>query len=210
MVDWDSPSAKLALAEMKKKDVADHVYRFAVWRCGSQVDADDLVADALVLVCDPKGKPWDPAQRRFTTHMRFVIQDLVIDRARSGYARFEVVDSRAAVPSEIDDDEPRPLPDQQLHDARALHVQRALGERLLARLGDKHPLATRLFHAVCDGAETPTDQARELGCTVPEVEAAMKVLKYHGAQIRAEYEEEERKRMNELRAAATKEKAVTP
>jgi DNA-directed RNA polymerase specialized sigma24 family protein len=209
MVDWESPSAKLALAEMQKKDVADHVYRFAVWRCGSQVDADDLVADALAIVCDPRKKPWDPAKRRFTTHMRFVIQDLVIDRARSGYARFEVVDSQAAVPSETDDDEPRPLPDGQLHDARALHVQRELGRRLLERLGDRHPLATRLFHAASDGGETPTEQAEELGCTVREVEAAMKVLKYHGGQIKAEYEEGERKRMNELRAAATTEKAVT-
>jgi hypothetical protein len=55
MSDFNAPSSKPAVAQMQDEDVRGHLDKFAIWQCQSEDDAKDLVANAFMLVCDPKG-----------------------------------------------------------------------------------------------------------------------------------------------------------
>jgi DNA-directed RNA polymerase specialized sigma24 family protein len=200
--DRHSPLSKRALAEFVKKNVHEKLFRYAVWRTSSEADAEDLLADAIECVGDPDRKPWDPEKGSFFRHMRLVMDTLAIDRARSGHARFEVVNSSLAINEETMD--PAPVPDKALHDARKLAWWRRLGDLLLEKVSARDPLAKSVFLAACEGAETPNEQAAKIGCTVAEVYEAQRRLKYHGACILAQDREAEAARMKALRASAKK------
>src|ERR1700679_2428440 len=94
MLDWKAPSSQQALAEYAKDPVRSSIQRYAVWRTGDPDAGKDLAADALRLVCDPDRKPWDPAKASLFRHFRMIMDDLVIERARTGAGRFEVALSR--------------------------------------------------------------------------------------------------------------------
>jgi DNA-directed RNA polymerase specialized sigma24 family protein len=206
VIDFDAASTKLAIAEMQKRDVCTRVFKFATWRCQSEADAKDLLADALLLVYDPERKPWQPAKCSFFAHMRVVMDALASDQARSGHARFEVLDANLAVDDTTRDTQP--LADQQLYDQRKLAWMRKLGVLLVAKVEKKHPLARQVFDHGSRGTEKPAELAQEIGCPVEEVYEAMELLKYHAKQILAEDQEAERRRMNEARRKA--EKKETP
>jgi DNA-directed RNA polymerase specialized sigma24 family protein len=205
VIDFEAPSTQLAIAEMEKKEVRTRIFKFAVWRCQSEDDAKDLVADAMLLVYDPARKPWDPAKCSFFAHMRVVLHALASDHARGGRARFEVEDADLAVSDRTPNKSPRA--DEQLHDQRKLAWMRRLGVLLVAAVEKKHPLAKQVFDVYCQGAEKPAEVAQAIGCRVEEVYEAMELLKYHAKQIRAEDEEAERRRMNEAREKAEKKEA---
>jgi DNA-directed RNA polymerase specialized sigma24 family protein len=201
--DPDAPSSKRAIAELHKRDVHEKVLKYAVWRTHSEADAGDLVADATECVCDPDRKPWDHTKRTFFAHMRRVMDDLAIERARSGHARFEVVSSELAVDETTVD--PARRPDEALHDERKVAWMRLLGDRLLGMLGDRDPIATKVFRLACQGIEDATEQAAAIPCRVDEVYEALRRLKYHGARIKAEHREAEAVRMKAAREQAKKE-----
>lgn len=201
--DPDASSSKRAIAELHKKDVRDKIKKYATWRTSCAADADDLVADAMECVCDPDRKPWDDAKRTFFAHIRRVMDDLAIERARGGYARFEVVDSELAVDESTVD--PAPRPDEALHDERKLAWMRRLGDLLLGRLGDRDPIATKVFRLACQGIEDPVEQAAAIPCRVDEVYEAQRRLKYRGGCIKAEDREAEATRVKAAREQAKKE-----
>jgi DNA-directed RNA polymerase specialized sigma24 family protein len=207
VIDYAAPSSVSALAELQKKEVRDHLLKFATWRCGSEATAEDLIADALLLVCDPAEKPWDPAKGSFTRHMRMLIQDLVIQRARTGYGRYETAESGLVMDESTES--PALPPDEQLHEERDLAVMRELFARTIARIEKSYPHAKAICELLPAGFEKPADIARELGLDAAEVYETLKALKRHGPEVRAEWERAERARMQELRARATKKKEAT-
>jgi len=200
--DRNAASTVLAIAELSKKDLYDKLRKYALWRTSSTADADDLLADAIEWVCDPQRKPWDPAKGSFFRHMRLVMDTLAIEIARGGRARFEVVSSKLAFNEKTPD--VATSADDALHDARTLAWLRRLGQRLLAKIGDKDPLATKVFIAACEGAEEPHEQAAKIGCSVEEVREAQRRLRYQGAGVKAQDQQEEAARMNALREEAKK------
>ena len=61
---------------------------------------------------------------------------------------------------------------------------------LLAQLEKTDPIAAKVFRIVCEEEEErASEQAARIGCTVEEVYAAMRRLRYQGAKIRAEDEQ---------------------
>jgi hypothetical protein len=124
--------------------------------------------------------------------MRLVMDDLAIELARGGYARFERVGEEPD--SERRPVDPAPMPDEALADQLVLARLRALGQSLLARLGDGDPLATAVFRCGCEGVDEPGEQAAHIGCSVEEVYEARRRLRYHGAIVKAEAEETDRAR----------------
>jgi DNA-directed RNA polymerase specialized sigma24 family protein len=200
--DPNAPSTKRAIAEIHDKEVSDKLRRYALWRTGSKADADDLLADAIECVGDPDRRPWDPTQITFFRHMRRVMDGLVIDLARSGRARFEVVSSTLAFDEDTSD--PAPSAEDALHKARKLARWKRLGNLLLSKLEDRDPFAKRLYDAACAGAETADEQAAQLRCRPEEVYEALRRLKYRGARILDEDTQAEAARMKALREKAKK------
>ena len=199
MFDRNAQSSKEAFAELENKELRVKILRYALWRTGSEAEADDLIADAIECVCDPERKPWDRAKISFFHHIRNVMDDLATQRGRRGPKRFEVasdeLDSVAADPVAA------PLPEQALHAKRALAWLRKLGDRVRAAIGERDPLAAKVFDAACEGHEDPAEQAAAIGCTVEEVYEAHRRLRYRGAKVKEEAEAEEEARMKALREA---------
>src|ERR1017187_1284444 len=135
--DEDSPLSKRVREQLADKTVLANLLKYARWRTKTEWDAEDLLGDAIASACEPNRKPWDPTKRTFFRHMRFVMDDLAIENARSGYARFEEVGS------EIDFDEilvdPRPLADDALDAARTPGRLLRWGERLRDRVKERAP-----------------------------------------------------------------------
>jgi DNA-directed RNA polymerase specialized sigma24 family protein len=64
-----APSSRRALEEFTKVDVRTLLSKAAVWLTQSEADAEDLVPDAMMSVCDPdEGSRWDPARGKFTAN----------------------------------------------------------------------------------------------------------------------------------------------
>ncbi|MBV9950165.1 MAG: hypothetical protein JOZ69_25215 [Myxococcales bacterium] len=58
MFDRDAPSTKRVFEELEDDELRNGLYCFARWQTWSAADAEDLVAEALMRVCDPEDKPW--------------------------------------------------------------------------------------------------------------------------------------------------------
>jgi DNA-directed RNA polymerase specialized sigma24 family protein len=207
--DKDAPTSKQVFAELAKEGVRKQLHRYATWRTGDEDEANDLVANALVLVCDPeKDKTWDPSKRTFFRHMRRVLDDIAIEQKRTGAGKYEINESTLirktgdpdAFPDPADD---RPLPDEVLHGHFKLAWLRALGQTLLGILRGRDEPAIAVFHAACI-FDTPAEQASHLGVPVEEVYEAHRRLRYHGLIVRADWERAEAARMAELRKSTSK------
>ena len=211
LFDPNAPSSRLALAELAKEGVAKHLHRYAVWRTGDEDAAEDLVANTLVLVCDPNGKrTWDPAKRTFKRHMRLVMDRVAIAQGRRGAGRFEINETaliaRTGDPEAFPDPpEERPGPDDAVHRQRRLALWRRLAEVLLRRLRGRDDFAVEVFHVAC-AVEEPAEQASYLGVPVEEVYEAHRRLRYHGQQVRYDWEQAEAARMTELRSVSERQK----
>jgi hypothetical protein len=77
MFEADAPSTLRALAEMRIAVVRQKIDEVATALGGFEGgDPDDLVAEALLGVCDPQGSPWDPERGSLVRHMGQVMRDL--------------------------------------------------------------------------------------------------------------------------------------
>jgi DNA-directed RNA polymerase specialized sigma24 family protein len=197
--DPKAPASERAIEELRNQKVRQHLLTYARWRTGSDAAAEDLLADATIVVCDPEGKPWD-GTRSFRSHMRLIMDDLAIAHVRSGYGRFEVPNSDLVHAKSLD---PRLPVDVLLDEKRTLEVQRRLGRALLAKLEHTDPIAAQVFLLACEGTEEPAEQAQRLGRPVEEVYEALRRLRYHGAKTLAEHEQAEAARMKALRARSS-------
>jgi DNA-directed RNA polymerase specialized sigma24 family protein len=202
--DQESPLAKKIREALSDDRVRKDVYGYALWRAGNPWDAKDLVAEAIACMCDTDGKPWDSAKRPFFTHIRFVMNDLAIERARTGYGRFEEIAKKYDVGNVLAD--PRPLADDALEAHRDLARLRRCEERLRARIGDRDPLAIQILDAAYLGLDSNDELANHLGRSDKEIFEALRRLRYHGAAVVTEEAEAETRRMNEARAKAMEEK----
>jgi len=198
--DKDAPSSKRVFDELADEKTRASLLKYALWRAKTESDAQDLVADAIECACDPDRKPWDPAKRSFFRHMRFVMDDIAIERARTGYGRFEEVGSDIEFDQVLVD--PRPLADEALDAARTPDRLRRLGERLRDRVKDTDPLAAKVLDACGLGLETVEAQASHAGCTEKEAYEAFRRLVYHGAKIVEQEAEARARRMKEARPTA--------
>ncbi len=208
MFDPDAPTSKLVFAELAKKGVRSDLHRYATWRTGDEDEAKDLVANALVVVCDPeKDKTWDPSKRSFSRHMRRVLDDIAIEQKRTGAGKYEINETDLirktgnpdAFPDPADD---HPLPDEALSDHRELAWLRGMGATLLKRLAGRDEPAIAVYDAACI-YEEPAEQASHLGVPVAEVYEAHRRLRYHGLIVKAEWHEAEEARMIELQRKKT-------
>jgi len=203
LFDKDAPSSQRVFAELAKEGVRTKLHRYATWRTRDEDDAKDLVASALVLVCDPaKKKTWDPDKRSFFSHMRRVMDDVAIQQKRVGAGRFEINESTLARNAGDPDALPDPADehdraDEQLGGHRELAWLRRLGAILLERLRGKDEKAVAVYHAACI-EEEPADQARHLGIPVAEVYEAHRRLRYNGLIVKDEWQQAEAARMDEL------------
>jgi DNA-directed RNA polymerase specialized sigma24 family protein len=172
-----------------------------MWSTQSAEAAKDLVQDAFLRLLDVEDLPW--TQGSFTTHMSFAMRDTWKEwlRRRSNQ---EVPDA-GVTEGALSFARGAPA-DMQLHYHRTLAVMRMLGERLVDRIRDKHPLAVRVFDLAAEGVETAAEQARILACPIEDVYEADRVLKYHGQIVKDEWELSEEKRMAQLRAKYQEEK----
>jgi DNA-directed RNA polymerase specialized sigma24 family protein len=202
--DKDAPSSQLVFAELAKEGVRTKLHRYATWRTGDEDEAKDLVANALVLVCDPdKDKTWDPSKRTFFRHMRRVLDDIAIEQNRTGAGKYEITESALtrktgnpdAFPDPADE---HPVPDEALAAHAELAWLRGMGETLLRRLAGRDEPAIAVYEAACI-YEEPAEQARHLGIPVAEVYEAHRRLRYHGLIVKAEWHDAEAARMLELK-----------
>jgi hypothetical protein len=198
--DPDTPSLRLIVEQLGKPTVRARLHEMARWRTGSDEDAKDLVADALVRVLDLDDAPWVPERIIFLYHMNDVIRQTWDRQLRKIVARREVVDPGLARDENTKD--PDLAPDEQLHDLRTLHRWRQIRDEVLAEIGDKHPLARGICDLTDRGVDEPSDQAPLLHCTVDEIYRALETLQYHAMRKNDEWELSEQRRMEKLRERA--------
>jgi len=206
LADEESPLSRRVREELADKALYTSLFQYALWRTRKKEDAEDLLGDAIVCVCDPDRRPWDPAQRTLFRHMRFVMDDIAIERARTGYRRFEELGQKIdynEVLAEVVAD-PRPLADEVLDDARTSSRLRLWGQRLHDRVKDRDPLAAQVLDACGLGLETAEARAAHIGCTEKEAYEAFRRLIYHGSKIVEEEAAEAERRVNEARDKAKK------
>jgi DNA-directed RNA polymerase specialized sigma24 family protein len=200
-------SSLLAIAEYGKPKEGERLLKYATWRTKNEEDARDLIADAMVRVCDPQDKPWDPTKGSFFRHMRLVMDDDVVEQHRRGFKKFEIVDSdHEAFDRAV---QPTPGPDMALQAKRRLGWLRGMMLTLIGRLKDNDELALSIYELACDNRhEEPEEFAQALGVPVAEIYEAMRRLRYHGAIVREEWEKREKLRMAQLRLRDEAERAT--
>jgi DNA-directed RNA polymerase specialized sigma24 family protein len=202
--DKKSPLAKKIREQLSDKKLRKRIYDYAFWRAGNAWDAKDLVAEALAWSCDPARKPWDSEKRSLFAHLRFAMDDIAIERARTGYGRFEEVGEKGDEVEFLED--PRPKTDEALEAHQGLARLRRIEHRLRAHIGDRDPLAVQILDAAHLGLESIDELANHLDRSDKEIFEALRRLKYHGAAAVNEEAEAEGRRMKEAREKAKKEK----
>jgi DNA-directed RNA polymerase specialized sigma24 family protein len=194
--DPNAPSSLRALAEFAKASVRKIFLKIAKWSTdGSEADAEDLIAAAMVLVLDPGKNPW--LTGTFLTHMSFVMRHVWYEEMRRARVKREIVDED--VTRDLATRSKEPAADEELHRRRSLAVLRTLGEQLIREIGDKFPVAKQVYELGAADIEDAAEQAAIIGCTVEEVHEARRTLKHHAKRIRDEYDLAEERRMKELR-----------
>ena len=195
--DSQAPSSQRALAELSKEKTRRHLVAIAKWSTGTDADAEDLVSNALLAVLDPEKAPWVSARRTFLTHMSYVMRHVWDEDMRR--ARVKQEHSDEDVTCDLKTVGKEPPADEELHRRRSLQVLRELGERLMAAIGDKYPIARKSYELGAAGIEDAEDQAGILGCSMEDIYHARDTLKRYAKQIREDYEQAEEHRMKELR-----------
>jgi hypothetical protein len=200
--DFKAPSSARAIAALGEGDTRKNLLKFGAWMTGSEAGGEDLLADAIVYVCDPKeGRPWDPERGSFGTHMRMVMRDLTKQERRSSRNRHEVLSPKKVVKARST----APVADVALADARATHRRHQMGEILRERLAAR-PFTLRVFDARLGGVERADDLARLFVCTIEEIYEANRQIVYHAANVLREQREAEDAEMKERRERARKDK----
>jgi DNA-directed RNA polymerase specialized sigma24 family protein len=197
MYDPKAESSKRVLAEIANAKTREILQRIAkTFTSGNEADAEDLIADSLARALDPEKNPWEK-RHTFFTFMTFLMRHVWYERITLSRVQHEVVDSTIARDENTRSAEPRA--DAQAHRARTYALHKMLGDKLLAELASKNPLAVRLFQLGGQGIDEPAEQAAILEVPVEDVYRANEVLRYHGQRIREEWEQSEERRMKELR-----------
>jgi hypothetical protein len=195
--DPKAPSSERALVELGKPKLRRALVDIAKWSTRSDADADDLVSDAIVAVLDPEGYPWVSLKRTFLTHMSYVMRHIWDEDMRRARVKRELIDEDVTrdkgTVSRV------PPVDDELDRLRSLAVLQGLGARLIDEIGDKFPIATKVYELGAAGVEEPAEQAAIIQCSVEEVYEATRTLKHHARRIRGDYDREEERRMRELR-----------
>ena len=202
VIDYKAPSSTRAIDALQEGDTRKNLLKFGAWMTGSDAGGEDLLADALECACNPdEGRPWDPAQGTFGTHMRIVMRDLAKREQRSSRNRHEVLSPKKVAKAQS----MAPIADEALADARKLHRLQAMGEAVRERLATR-PLALKVFDARMAGTERADDLSRLFARTVEEIYDANSQIVYHAANVLREQQEAEEAEMKELRERAIKEK----
>lgn len=206
MYDPKAPSSLRALAEYTKPENARHLLRYATWWTKNEGTAKDLIADAMERVLDPEDRPWDPSRASFRGHMRMLMGFGAIDERRTGFGKYEIVDDEHEAFERVV--EPMPQPDALLHRKRKLVWMREMWTGVVARLKRDDTLPVRIYELACKGLhDEPEEFAEALGVPAPEIYEAMRRLRYHAQNVRGEWEQEEARRMAELRRREDAERA---
>jgi hypothetical protein len=201
MADFNAPSSLRAIEAFRAGKTAEHLLKLARAYSPKGGDAEGVLLDAMIRVCDPdRGHPWDPELGSFLTHMRIVIRDVARRERRSALARREIADSPAI---EIAS-HPGPAPDEAVSDARMVERLRRLGGILRQRIAHDARML-QVFDRGCEGVEGAAELARLLDCSVHEIYAANRQIARHAMQVLAEDQSAETARMKDLRRAAEKE-----
>jgi hypothetical protein len=56
VIDFKAPSSQRAIAALEEGDTTNDLLRYGRMRTGSEVDGEDLLADAMGVVCDRQRK----------------------------------------------------------------------------------------------------------------------------------------------------------
>lgn len=198
MLDYQALSSIQAVDALHDGRCKTHLLKFGRMWTGSEGDAEELLAEAMQIMCDPlEGRPWDPSRGSFVTHARIVMKDLARRSRRSARARKEVLDGRLATDETMADS--HDPPDEALGQARELDRDRRLGGVLRERLD---PLTLRVFEQRRQGQDDGAELARLCECSVQEVYDANRSIAYHASRILAEEREAEAAGMKSLQKQA--------
>jgi hypothetical protein len=204
VLDFDAPSSRLALEQFLQPIVRERLMDLAKLRTGSEFEADDLVANALLLVLDPDDKPWVPELGPFLPHMDFLMRWLRGRQLRKAQVQQGLL--RSGVHRSEYAPAPRPPPDHEVERDLSVAFWQSQLEVVLAEIGDKYPLTRRLCELEALGIDEPADQARIIGCKPEDLYRALATLQYHAKRIFDAWELAEERRMKDLRERTAREK----
>jgi DNA-directed RNA polymerase specialized sigma24 family protein len=184
-------------AELAKPGMRARLMRIAIWNTRNSIHAEDLLGRALLRTVNLEDWPWVRTERSFLTHMMQVMHKIAWRDRRRG--------PRREIPNDpVTRDESVPSPetpaDELLDEHRSAAVCMALGEELRKAI-DGDPIAERILELNRLGIDDEPEIAAAIPCSLPQVYAAMKKLKYHGARIRDAWVAREAERMRALREA---------
>jgi DNA-directed RNA polymerase specialized sigma24 family protein len=216
VLDLGAPSSQRAIIELEKPMMRERLHWIALKRTESDAAADDLIEDTLVRVLDPDDLPWNHEQYTFVGHMKFAMRRTWADKLRqasvqreipAGAVGYDEATGEGDGESPDEDKEARPNADPRADDEldrmRAAARRDALLEEVVASLEPDYPLVRPLCELGGRGIDSPSEQARQLGCPVEAIYEAMATLKRHAQKALADWDRAERRRMMMARATAT-------
>jgi DNA-directed RNA polymerase specialized sigma24 family protein len=205
VTDFTAPTSIKAVEALRDLKTRTNLLKYAAWFATPAVGAEDLLSEAMLLVCDPKeGRPWVEDRGSFSAHMRIVIRDLGVQERRKAARRLEVGD-----PEAVDNAEGTfPAPDQLVAEARNRERLERLGAVLRERIAHSERTA-QVFDCACEGLEKAEEIAARVGCTVAEVYDSNRQIGYHAGRILAEERAAEKARMKALRERGKNQKGWT-
>ncbi len=183
MFDPHAPSTVSALRELAAPGARAALLRVALVLSPVRADAEDLLAEAIVLVSDPDARPWEPERAPFMTHMRVVLRDLARQERRRVRAQRETLSDDPG--GDHPPADPGPGPADLLVDAEDVAQLADRGARLRARLASD-PLVLAVFDLACAGVESASDVAERVGCALEDVYNARRRLVRQAAAVRDE------------------------
>lgn len=201
MLDLGAPSSQRAILELEKPGVRQALHKVALARTTTHAAAEDLIEETLIRVLDPEDVPWNPKEHPFVSHMSFVMRQTWDQKMRRASVKREVLDEGVTGEKMTPGDWTRA--DEDVDWARWLAVRASLLDEVVAALEHDHPLVRPICELGARGIESPSEQARKLGCSVQAVYDAFATLKRHARKALTDWDRAERRRMMMAQAART-------
>jgi len=193
VLDLRAPSSQRAILELDKPGMRQELHEIALARTTTHAAAEDLIEDTLLRVLDPDDVPWNPQEYPFVRHMSFVMRQTWDQKMRRACVQREVLDGGIKAEEKTTTDRVRA--DDEVDWVRWLAVRASLLEEVVAALEPDHPLVRPICELGARGIESPSEQARRLGCSVQAVHDAFATLKRHARKALMDWDRAERRRM---------------
>jgi DNA-directed RNA polymerase specialized sigma24 family protein len=176
----------------KDASIAKKLLGYAYTKTRNITRAQDAAQEAIARVLEGKGwYAWKPDAKSLLDHLCDVVDTVVANESRrAGKRRERPIRSKDDEGNPVDDAVPDSAPNvsQQIESLEEEQHEIDLAARVMLRI-EKDPIIPRMLQLEQDETSDAAEQARLLGCRVPDIYRARERLAYHRDVVLREEEE---------------------